>query len=93
MTGAGFQANNPLWSFEMDYPACFGDMQYRFTEAYEDMTEDPNEDAAAQKLREIKIQCAQCAAFEPCSKISLVDSIVVLNQILSDMEDYDEEDY
>jgi hypothetical protein len=77
----------------MDYPACFGDMQYRFTEAYEEMTDEPDENAAAERLRQIKIECAQCAAFEPCSRISLVDSIVVLNQLVSDMEEYDEEDY
>jgi hypothetical protein len=77
----------------MDYPECFGEMQYRFTEAYEEMTDDPNETAAAETIRRVKIECAKCGAFEPCSKISLVDSMVVLNQILADMEEYEEEDY
>ncbi len=77
----------------MDYPVCFGDMQFRFTEAYEEMTDQTDEDAAAERLRQIKIECAQCAAFEPCSRISLVDSVVILNQLVSDMEEYDEEDY
>lgn len=79
----------------MEYPDCFGDMQYRLTELFEEAEAavQLDDEELYEQERQLKIQCAECGAFEPCSRISLVAAVGELNHNLVGMEEFEEEDY
>ena len=77
----------------MDYPDCFGDMQGRLALDYDDQADSFDPEYADQRLRELRIECAECRVFDRCWPISLTAACGELSQSMLGPDDFTQEDY